>query len=103
MMIEYPDPDQRKEKLAKLIGIENRTWVQVSGLERVWAIADEDLERETEQKTSSVHFLRFELTAEMAGALRSGAALSVGCDHPEYRAELALPANVRDALVGDLA
>lgn len=103
MMIEYPDPEERSERLAKLIGVEDKAWVQVRGFERVWAIADEDLDRENEQKTSSVHFLRFELTAEMAGALKSGAALAVGCDHPEYRAEVCLSSQVRDALVGDLA
>ena len=103
MMIEYPDPEERRDRLAKLIGIEDKVWVQVQGFERIWAIADEDLERENEQKTSSVHFLRFELTAEMAAALKSGAALAVGCDHPAYRAAVDLPSQVRQALVGDLA
>jgi len=103
MMIEYPDPEERRDRLAKLIGIEDKVWVQVQGFERIWAIADEDLERENEQKTSSVHFLRFELTVEMAAALKSGAELAVGCDHPEYRAAVDLPSRVRQALVGDLA
>jgi hypothetical protein len=103
MMIEYPDPEERRDRLANLIGIEDKVWVQVLGFERSWAIADEDLERENEQKTSSVHFLRFELTAEMAAALKSGAALAVGCDHPEYRAAVDLPSEVRQALAGDLA
>jgi hypothetical protein len=104
MMLEYPDIEERQRVLATLKGIEDRTWVQVAGFERVYAIADEDLERENEQKTSSVHFLRFELTDAMAAALKGGAALGVGVDHPGYRAEVsAVPSNVRDSLVCDLA
>ncbi len=103
MMLEYPDPAARKRALARLKGIEDRVWIQV-GCEKVFAVADEDLERETEEKTSSVHFLRFELTDAMAGRLRAGAGLAVGVDHPEYRAEVAaVPPNVRDSLAGDLA
>ncbi|MCW5605338.1 MAG: DUF3501 family protein [Burkholderiales bacterium] len=86
MMIEYPDVAQRQQMLAKLIGIEDRVWVRVEGHERVYAIADEDLERENAKKTSSVHFLRFELNREMARALRDGARLAVGIDHPYYNA-----------------
>jgi len=83
-MIEVPDIDERREALEKLIGIEDRVWVQVADFSKVYAIADEDLDRETEQKTSSVHFLRFELTADMIKAIKGGAALSMGIDHPAY-------------------
>jgi hypothetical protein len=104
MMIEYPDPVERKRMLARLKGVEDRVWIRVAGCERVYAVADEDLERENEEKTSAVHFLRFELSEPMARALKQGAALAVGVDHPEYRAEIeALPSNVRDALAADLA
>ena len=103
MMLEFPDPLERATWLAKLIGIEDKTWVQVDGYERVWAVADEDLDRETEAKTSSVHFLRFELEAEMVRALKDGAGLSLGIDHPEYHAIAKAPAAVRAALVQDLA
>jgi hypothetical protein len=104
MMLEYPDPADRAQALARLKGIEDRVWIQVEGQDRVHAIADEDLERENEEKTSSVHFLRFELTREMTSALKSGAALAVGVDHPAYRAEVpAVPRQVRDSLVSDLA
>ncbi len=104
LMIEFPDERERRVQLAKLKGIEKRCWVQVGGHERVFAIADEDLERETEEKTSSVHFLRFELTGEMAADLRSGAPLGVGIDHTEYRHEVnpVSPA-VREALLADLS
>jgi len=103
MMLEYPDPEERQRWLAKLIGIEDKAWIRVGSLERVEAIADEDLERENEQKTSAVHFLRFELTESMAHALKSGEGLSVGIDHPQYQASVDMPAAVRDALVKDLA
>jgi hypothetical protein len=104
LMVEYPDVEERRRRLAELKGIEDRVWVQVEGCERVYAIADEDLERETEEKTSSVHFLRFELTDEMAKALKYGVGLAVGVDHPAYAATLeALPPNVRNSLVNDLA
>jgi hypothetical protein len=103
MMLEYPDPEERQRWLSKLIGIEDKVWIQVRGFGRVWAVADEDLERENEQKTSSVHFLRFELTDEMAQALQSGVGLSIGIDHPQYQAILDVPAAFRDALVTDLA
>jgi len=102
MLIEYDDPDVRKRALAKLKGIERTVWVQVHGQPKVMAIADEDLERETEEKTSSVHFLRFEL-ASAASALRSGAPLSIGIDHPEYRVEVTVPPETREALLRDLA
>lgn len=102
-MIEYPDPQERKAALQKLIGIEDHVWVRVDGFERVYAIADEDLERETEEKTSSVHFLRFELSPEMVAAAGSGAAVHIGVDHPNYHYEVSpVPAEVRDSLVSDL-
>jgi hypothetical protein len=102
-MVEYEDIEERKVMLAKLKGIERAIWVQVSGFPRVTPIANEDLERETEEKTSSVHFLRFELTDEMVAAVKSGAAISVGIDHPEYRHEVeALPGSIRDSLAADL-
>jgi hypothetical protein len=104
MMIEYEDADERRVALARLKGIEDRAWIQVAGHERVFAIADEDLERETEEKTSSVHFLRFELTAPMAQELKHGAALSAGIDHPAYAAALdPLPGPAAAALARDLA
>jgi hypothetical protein len=102
MMIEVPDPEERRRMLAKLKGIEDRTWVQVEGSPRVYAIADEDLERENEEKTSSVHFLRFELDAGMRERLRAGAPLSMGIDHPQYQASLVVPDALRKALLGDL-
>jgi len=103
MMIEYPDAAERQRSLARLKGIEDRAWVQVEGGARVYAIADEDLERENEEKTSAVHFLRFELDAAMRKALRDGVQLRVGVDHPQYQAQVATPPAVRDALAGDLA
>jgi hypothetical protein len=104
MMIEYAEVEERKAALARLKGIENRTYVQVEACERVYAIADEDLERETEEKTSSVHFLRFELADEMVKALKYGVGLTVGIDHPAYKAALdPLPLDIRNSLVGDLA
>jgi hypothetical protein len=104
MMIEYEDVEERRKALAKLKGIEDKVWVQAEGCPRVWAIADEDLERENEEKTSSVHFLRFELSKEMADALKYGVALSIGVDHPAYKAacEPVAP-ETRAALVKDLA
>ena len=104
MMIEYEDVEERREALARLKGIEDRAWVRVEGCAPVHAIADEDLERETEEKTSSVHFLRFELTKEMAESLKYGVGLAIGVDHPNYSASIdPLPADVRAALVKDLA
>ena len=103
MMIEYPDPVERQRMLAKLKGIEDRAWIQVEGCERAYAIADEDLERENEEKTSSVHFLRFELTDEMRQALKYGVGVAVGIDHPQYRASIeSLAPEVRASLVSDL-
>jgi hypothetical protein len=103
MMIEYEDVDERRRALAGLRGIEDRVWVQVAGFGRVYAIADEDLDRETEEKTSAVHFLRFELDKAMAGALKNGASLGIGVDHREYTAEIpAVGEATRKALVEDL-
>ncbi len=104
MLIEYPDPAERAARLRELKGIEDVTYVRVAGFDPVYAIADEDLVRETEEKTSSVHFLRFELTPDMIAALKKGAALGVGIEHPRYSARVdALPAETRAALVADLA
>ena len=104
MLIEYPEAEERRRRLAELKGIEARTWVQVEGCARVYAIADEDMERENEEKTSAVHFVRFELDRAMRNALKEGAGLSVGVDHPNYRAEIpAVGDATRKALVADLA
>jgi len=103
MLIEYEDVDARRAALATLKGIEDRVWVQAQGCERVYAIADEDLERENESKTSSVHFLRFELPRDSVRSLKSGAALSIGADHPAYTAQVSpVPDATRRALVTDL-
>jgi len=104
MMIEYVDPVERAARLAQLIGIEDKVWVRVQDHAAVYAIADEDLERETEEKTSSVHFLRFELAPDMIRALRQGAILSMGIDHSAYQARVEpVDAAVRDSLLNDLA
>lgn len=104
MLIEYEDADTRRRELARLRNIEDRVWLQVAGSPKVYAIADEDLERENDEKTSAVHFARFELDDAMAAALKNGAALSVGVDHENYRASVEPVApEVRDALVADLA
>ncbi len=104
MLVEYEDPEARKAALARLIDIENRVWVAVEGCARVYAIADEDLPRATDTKTSAVHFLRFELSLEMASALRRGARLAIGVDHPAYDVAIAdvAPAT-RAALAADIA
>jgi len=103
MLIEYPDETERRQALGRLIGIEDKVWVQVAGLARVYAIADEDLERETEEKTSAVHFLRFELDAEMKDALKRGQPLAMGSDHPEYMVSIEkVPEAVRQSLISDL-
>ena len=102
-MIEFSDPEERKLQLAKMIGIEKAVWVQVADFARVTPIANEDLGRETEEKTSSVHFLRFELTAPMIAALKKGAALTMGIDHPAYHASMTPATSVRASLIADLA
>lgn len=103
MMVEYEDPEERKRQLARLIGIEKAVWVRVAGFDKVRPIANEDLERETEEKTSSVHFLRFELTPEMVAAVRDGAAIGIGVDHPDYQAEAEpVPDALRQQLAQDM-
>lgn len=103
-MLEYPEREERAEKLSRLIGIEDQVWVQVEGHDKVYAIADEDLERENEVKTSSVHFMRFELSSAMVEALKSGSALNAGIDHENYHHEVRpVPQATRDSLTNDLA
>ena len=101
-MIEYPDPEERKAALARLIGVEKKTWVQVGEFSRVYAIANEDLDRETPDKTSSVHFMRFELTPEMVVAAKGGAMIRMGIDHAQYQVSLQISESARASLVGDL-
>jgi hypothetical protein len=102
-MVEYPNVEERKVALEKLVGVEDRVWVQVADFDRVFAIADEDLERTTAEKTSSVHFMRFQLTPEMASAVKKGAAIAIGIDHDAYRHSVEpLPQNIRDSLAADL-
>lgn len=103
-MVEYEDPAERRLALAKLIGIEDRIWIKVDDLEHVWAIADEDLERETTEKTSSVHFLRFDLTPAMSAAVKAGASISVGIDHPAYNYQVdPVDELTRDSLAQDIS
>ncbi|MGB6309367.1 MAG: DUF3501 family protein [Steroidobacteraceae bacterium] len=103
LLLEFPDPQMRRTELERLIGVEDRCWIRVSEMERVFAVADEDMERENEEKTSAVHFLRFELSPSMAQAMKSGASLSIGVDHEAYRHLLSpLPGPSRDALSHDL-
>ncbi|MCH8552878.1 MAG: DUF3501 family protein [Natronospirillum sp.] len=104
MMIEYHDVDERKRQLARLIGIEDTVWLQVEGYAKVHPICNEDLERSTDEKTSSVHFMRFELSADMVSAARSGAAIMAGIDHDNYRVEsFEIPEATRHSLVSDLS
>ena len=102
MLIEYPEVNERKRELARLIGVEDRMFVEVEGHARVYAIADEDLERENEEKTSSVHFLRFEFDGAMRDAIKAGAAVKLGCDHTHYPAHVAIGAETLASLAGDL-
>ncbi len=101
-MVEYEDVEERRAALTRLIGIEKAVWVQVDDYEKVHAICNEDLDRETEEKTSAVHFLRFELTPQMIAAIKQGATVRAGIDHPQYRVEVELPAQVHAALAADL-
>jgi hypothetical protein len=102
-MVEFPDIDERKAMLKQLIGIEDRVWLQVGDLARIAPIADEDLERDDEEKTSAVHFLRFELKAEQVQALKDGASLAAGIDHENYQVEIRPVAdNIRQSLLEDL-
>lgn len=101
-MIEYTDPEIRAAQLQKLVGIEDLVWMQVAGFDKVWAIADEDLERSTETKTSAVHFMRFEMSDEMADALKKGSGWNIGVQHPVYTYELTVEGATRDSLLNDL-
>jgi hypothetical protein len=102
VLLEYPDIHERRRELAKLIGIEDRLFVEVEGAARVYAIADEDLDRENEEKTSAVHFVRFEFTPAMCAAIKAGAAVKLGCDHTHYPAHVQIPAETLASLAGDL-
>jgi hypothetical protein len=102
VLLEYPDPHERKRELARLIGVEDRLFVEAEGHARVYAIADEDLERENDEKTSSVHFVRFEFPPAMRQAIRAGAAVKIGCDHTNYPAHVQVPADTLASLAGDL-
>ncbi|MBI2772094.1 MAG: DUF3501 family protein [Burkholderiales bacterium] len=102
MLIEYPDENERKRELARLIGIEDRMFVEVEGHARVYAIADEDLDRENDEKTSAVHFVRFEFTPAMAAAVKAGASVKLGCDHRNYPAHTSIAAETLASLAGDL-
>ncbi|HEX2541956.1 MAG TPA: DUF3501 family protein [Caldimonas sp.] len=102
MLIEYPDPNERRRELARLIGVEDRVFVEVEGHARVYAIADEDLDRENDEKTSAVHFLRFELDKAAREAVRAGAGVKVGCDHPNYPAHVSVSPETLASLAGDL-
>lgn len=102
MLIEYPDILERKRELARLIGVEDRLFVEVEGQPRVYAIADEDLDRENDEKTTAVHFVRFELTPAMRAAVKAGAAVKVGCDHTNYPAHVNLSPETLASLAGDL-
>jgi Protein of unknown function (DUF3501) len=102
MLLEYPDAEERRRRLAELKGVERKVWVEVEGAPRVWAIADEDLERENDEKTSSVHFLRFELEHAARVRLRAGARVALGVDHPNYSARVELSPEQKSALAADL-
>jgi len=102
-MIEYPDESERRKALARMVGIEDKVWLRVQGFGKVYPIANEDLDRSAPDKTASVHFMRFELSPDMRAAMKAGAALQAGIDHPAYPVDMAVPANVRDSLAGDLA
>jgi hypothetical protein len=102
MMLEYTDINERKRELARLIGIEDRMFIEVEGHPRVYAIADEDLDRENEEKTSAVHFVRFEFNAATKAAIQAGAAVKIGCDHTNYPAHVEIPADTLASLAGDL-
>jgi len=102
MLIEYPDVAERKRELARLIGVEDRMFVEVEGHARIYATADEDLDRETDEKTSAVHFLRFEFPKAARESVRAGASVKLGCDHTNYPAHVAIPAETLASLAGDL-
>ena len=102
MLLEYPDINERKRELGRLIGVEDRMFVEVEGQARVYAIADEDLDRENDEKTSAVHFVRFELTPAMCAAVKAGAGVKLGCDHTNYPAHTAIAAETLASLASDL-
>jgi hypothetical protein len=102
MLIEYPDPHERKRELARLIGVEDRMFVEVEGQPRVYAVADEDLDRENAEKTSAVHFVRFEFSAAQKQAIRAGAGVKIGCDHTNYPAHASIAPETLASLAGDL-
>ncbi len=102
LLLEYPDVNERKRELARLIGVEDRMFVEVEGQARVYAIADEDLERENDEKTSAVHFVRFELTPAMCAAVKAGAGVKLGCDHTHYPAHTMIAPETLASLAGDL-
>jgi hypothetical protein len=102
MLLEYPDVNERKRELGRLIGVEDRMFVEVEGQNRVYAIADEDLDRENDEKTSAVHFVRFELTPTMCAAVKAGAGVKLGCDHTNYPAHTQITAESLASLAGDL-
>jgi hypothetical protein len=102
MLLEYPDINERKRELARLIGVEDRMFVEVEGQSRVYAIADEDLDRENDEKTSAVHFVRFELTPAMCAAVKAGAAVKLGCDHTNYPAHTTIAPETLASLASDL-
>ena len=102
MLIEYPDVNERRRELSRLIGVEDRMFVEVEGQPRVYAIADEDLDRENDEKTSAVHFVRFELTPVMCAAVKAGAGVKIGCDHTNYPAHMAIAPETLASLAGDL-
>ena len=102
VMLEYPDVNERKRELARLIGVEDRLFVEVEGQARVYAIADEDMERENDEKTSAVHFVRFELTPAMCAAVKAGASVKLGCDHTHYPAHVTIAPETLASLAGDL-
>jgi len=102
MLIEYPDVNERKRELARLIGVEDRMFIEVEGHARVYAIADEDLDRENDEKTSAVHFVRFEFDAATKAAIKAGAAVKLGCDHTHYPAHTQLAPESLASLAGDL-
>ena len=102
MLLEYTDVNERKRELARLIGVEDRMFVEIEGYPRIYAIADEDLDRENDEKTSAVHFVRFELTPSMCAAVKAGAAVKLGCDHTNYPAHTQIAAETLASLAGDL-
>jgi hypothetical protein len=102
LMLEYPDVNERKRELARLIGVEDRLFVEVEGQSRVYAIADEDMDRENDEKTSAVHFVRFELTPTMCAAVKAGAGVKLGCDHTHYPAHQSIAPETLTSLAGDL-